>query len=207
MPTTFSFNTGIPDANNNPSADQPLMKINNASTYSILQVDHVTFGSAPALPAASSDGQHLQVTFNGKHVPAAQTDPLSVLYTDSGTASTNSDLRFTNQSGTFPVSALRAFAYVAGATGTVLGSQSFNVATITRVSAGKFTVALTANAVSGTNFIVMVNHALPNTAPVGTTITNSGYTITGAGTFELNFINALSAFFDPVTFTFQVLQV
>jgi hypothetical protein len=54
----FPFNTGIPAANNNPSADQPIMQLNNVSSYGILDVDHVTYGIVNA-------GTHKSVTFEG----------------------------------------------------------------------------------------------------------------------------------------------
>jgi hypothetical protein len=54
----FPFNMGIPAANNNPSADQPIMQQNNVSSYGILGVDHVTYGIVNA-------GTHTSVTFEG----------------------------------------------------------------------------------------------------------------------------------------------
>lgn len=195
---TFSFNNAIPATNNDPSADQPDMLTNNISTDQIIAVDHISFNTA-------GGGQHKQVTFNNKNAAGAQTDPQSTLYTASGTASTKADMRFRNENGIFPASALRAFAY-ADNSGAVLGSQSFNVATITRVSAGKFTVALTANAVTGSNFLVFVSVQIGN-ASIGVGGVYNGYTITGAGTFQLNFLNISFAYADPATFTFQVIQV
>lgn len=61
--STFSYNTGVPAANNNPSIDQSDMLINTASTNSILAVDHVSFNAA-------GGGRHNQVTFNGNNVPS-----------------------------------------------------------------------------------------------------------------------------------------
>lgn len=40
----FNYNRNIPDAPNNPSADQPLMKINTNSTDDLIDVDHFSFG-------------------------------------------------------------------------------------------------------------------------------------------------------------------
>lgn len=157
--TTFSFNTGIPAANNNPSADQPIMQTNNASTKSILAVDHVTFGTAPAT-VGSSDGQHLQVTFNGKNAAGAQVDPLSALYTGSGTASTNADLFFRNASGIFRPNMIKAagvFTTVA-VTGAVALDMGVNISSISYNSGTQaVTVNLTAGAVNGTTVIVFIN--------------------------------------------------
>lgn len=44
--TTYSFDDSIPDAANNPSQDQPLMKINNQSTAALIDVDHYGFNVA-----------------------------------------------------------------------------------------------------------------------------------------------------------------
>jgi len=44
--TTYSFDDTIPDAANNPSQDQPLMKINNQSTAALIDVDHFGFNVA-----------------------------------------------------------------------------------------------------------------------------------------------------------------
>lgn len=54
MPT-FNYTTNIPDANNNPSADQPDMKINTNSIDSLLNVDHYSFEES------GFDGTHRQV--------------------------------------------------------------------------------------------------------------------------------------------------
>lgn len=51
---TFTFNSLIPAANNNPSADQPDMLTNNVSTRGIIAVDHFGFDVA-------NGGRHLQV--------------------------------------------------------------------------------------------------------------------------------------------------
>lgn len=40
----FTYNRDIPFETNNPSNDQPKMKINTNSTYDIINVDHYTFG-------------------------------------------------------------------------------------------------------------------------------------------------------------------
>jgi hypothetical protein len=196
--TMFTYNTAVPFATNNPSVDQPQMLINTVSGSGIWDVDHVGFNSTGVIgnPAASG-GQHLQVTFNGNHTPAAQTDPLSVLYTTPGSASAISDMYFRNQNGTFPVNPIRAIGVYPGASvnGPVAALNQFNVATVTRTAVGHYTVVLVSNVVTGTNFGVLVS--------ANTNI--SSYSITGVGTFSFSFQNNLLT--DPSNFTFQVLQI
>lgn len=71
---TFSFNTNIPAAPNDPSVDQPDMLTNNQSTNLLLAVDHISFNTA-------GGGQHKQVTFNGNNVPTPPVTP-PVLFTN-----------------------------------------------------------------------------------------------------------------------------
>jgi hypothetical protein len=61
----FAYTNGIPAASHNPSADQPIMQINNNSINSILGIDHFSFNNA-------NGGWHQQSTYvNG-------TDPTTV---------------------------------------------------------------------------------------------------------------------------------
>jgi len=91
---TFSFFPSIPAPNNFPGDDQPLMQINFASIGGLIAVDHVGFNVV-------NGGQHQQVTINNKNVPSAPTDPVSIIYTDSGSASTISQLLYRNQNAIF----------------------------------------------------------------------------------------------------------
>lgn len=70
---TFTFNTSIPAASNDPSDDQPIMLSNNVATSGIIAVDHVGFNT-------SGGGQHLQVTFNSNNTPSLPASP-PVLFT------------------------------------------------------------------------------------------------------------------------------
>jgi len=63
---TISYTTGIPDANHNPSIDQPNMLINNDNIKQIIGIDHCSFDP----PVGEVSGQHLHVTF-----PIAQSNP------------------------------------------------------------------------------------------------------------------------------------
>lgn len=53
----FSFNAAMPAAQNNPSQDQSRMLINNMSTASLVNIDHIGFNQ-------NNGGQHKAVTFN-----------------------------------------------------------------------------------------------------------------------------------------------
>lgn len=194
---SFTFNNAVPAAANDPSVDQPDMLINNQSTNSILAIDHISFNTA-------GGGQHKQVTFNNKNTPGAQTDPQSVLYTASGTASTVSQMLYANQNGTFQISAVRAWA--AGVNGTLSPPpQSYNVTSITRTSNGHYSVILQTNAVSSNNFAVVVNCSL--SAAAGNPFIFAAYSITGTGTFNIVFGRNDIGFADPSNFSFIVLQI
>ena len=58
--TAYSYNNGVPSANNDPSVDQPNMLINTQSINSLLGIDHVSFNAA-------GGGRHNQVTFAGNN--------------------------------------------------------------------------------------------------------------------------------------------
>lgn len=72
--TTFTYTDDIPNSPNNPSNDQPIMKVNTNSVSGLIAVDHVGFN-------ASGGGQHEQVTFNSNNVPSVPTSP-PVLFTN-----------------------------------------------------------------------------------------------------------------------------
>lgn len=61
--TNFQYTPTIPDGPNNPSVDQPGMKINAQSINDILAIDHVTFN-------ADNGGTHKQVVFSSNNVPS-----------------------------------------------------------------------------------------------------------------------------------------
>jgi len=64
--TLFQFDATVPATNDNPSADQPDMLVNNQSTLGILGTDHITFN-------LNNGGQHKAITFNqdASYVPVA----------------------------------------------------------------------------------------------------------------------------------------
>lgn len=198
---SFTFNTGVPATANNPSVDQPDMLTNNVSADGILAVDHISFNTA-------GGGQHKQVTFNNKNAPVAQTDPQSVLYTGSGTASSMSQLLYRNQNGIFEISAIRAWGLATPAG--ISASQSVNIASVARTGgfpAGNFTVTMTANAVSSSSYAVLVSAW--DSAANGALLIS--WAILSATQFIVKFrgLQSLPAqdFTDPLAFSFQVLQI
>lgn len=202
--TMFTYNAGVPFATNNPSNDQPQMLINTVSINGIWNIDHVGFNSTGVIgnPQASG-GQHLQVTFNGKNVPiVGPTDPLSVLYTKSGTASSISEMLYRNQNGIFQVSPIKAWGYIGGSTLVPNGGQAVNVGPITHPSTGIYAISLTTNSVSGVNFGVLVS------ADSGTPSLAGKYHVTGPAAFQLQFFDTTTnTLTDPNNFSFIVLQI
>jgi hypothetical protein len=193
---TFTFNTGVPAANNDPSVDQPDMLQNNVSNADIWDVDHIGFN-------ASNGGTHEKITFISTVSPSAPTGLGSVIYSSAGVADTsNAQLKFQNVDTTFVVTCLRAWAFC-GTSG-IINSQSMNVTSVTRVSAGIYDVVLSANTVLTNSFGILVS----STALSSSTSVSTAYSITGVGTFTLNFrAPATGTLQDPTSFTFQVLQV
>ncbi len=199
MPFVTYINA-IPATNNNPSVDQPDMATNTDAVDTIIAVDHISFND-------NQGGLHQQVTFNNKNTQGAQTDPQSVLYTRSGTASTVADMAYRNQNGVFLPNLIRAAA-ICDSAGNVVGGQSYNISSVVRNSTGQFTVTTTSNSTNGTSFMVLVSQNMA-AAPTNVSI-ESGYAILGANSFQLNFrlstlVNISPT--DPANFSFIVLQV
>lgn len=166
--TVFTFNAGIPAANNNPSVDQPDMLSNNVATNGILAVDHVTFNTTGTIGPGASGGQHLKVTFNSLANPAAPVDPISIGYTNNsatmaqvtGSATTIAQEFFRNQNGVFPVSSIRAFGSFVGITdvapAAVTPTNSFNVSSILKATGVKYEVTLISGSTDGNNVVAIV---------------------------------------------------
>jgi hypothetical protein len=75
--TSIPYNLGIPNAPDNPSTDQPNMKLNNDNIATYVAVDHVGFNAG----SGATSGHHLQVTFDSNNVPSVPTSP-PVLFTN-----------------------------------------------------------------------------------------------------------------------------
>lgn len=154
---SFTFDDTIPAANNNPSDDQPVMLQNNVSEAAIWEVDHVGFNAA-------NGGTHKQVAFYSQNVPGAPAGANdSVLYTNTGTQSALSDLKFVNQTNSNnvvyninPIKAYGSFSTVAvdGAVTPIINS---NITSITSSALGNtYTIALNVDAVTGTDIALFI---------------------------------------------------
>lgn len=154
--TTFNYYPTIPNPPDNPSFDVTLMQTNSGSINSIIGVDHLTFKQAQGGGPGVSDGQHKQVTFANKNVPGGTpTDPLSILYTNNGSASTNAELFFINNSATLLVSAVKAFGvFTTSLSPVTTFGNSFGCASISG-SGATYNITLNANIVTGNNVIVI----------------------------------------------------
>lgn len=178
----YTFNDSIPASNNNPSDDQPLMLTNNQNLPALLSVDHVSFNE-------NNGGTHKQITFIGKNTPAAQTDPSSVQYTGSGTASTVADLFFVNQNGTFKVNPLRSFGVfqTVNVNGAVSLVQSQNVTSVTSSTNGRvYTIAIPVNIITGTNVMILLNLANDGTKTWSFTANTLTVSIDNSSTGSVN---------------------
>lgn len=94
----ITYNLDIPLATNNPSVDQPNMKINTNAIDTILAVDHISFNT-------TNGGQHEQVTLPNTHVSdPSPTGVGSEIYTKTllGVA----QLFFANSAGTSQLTGL-----------------------------------------------------------------------------------------------------
>ena len=199
---SFTFSTTVPAAPNNPSVDQPDMLQNNVATNGIVAVDHITFNTL-------GGGQHKQVTFNSKNVPAAQTDPQSTLYTNNITvatatntisASTKANMFFRNQDAIYPASMIRAFGAF-DAAGTALNTWNMSA---TRLGAGQYNITLASGAVTGVNFSVQVSSSSTNTQ----TFIDHVYNINAmTGIILVQFGIRGVSFNDPNQFSVLVLQL
>lgn len=134
---TFPVNIGIPAANNAPADDQPIMQLNIQNLVNTIAVDHLS-------PNVAGSGKHKQVQFLTAAVaPGAQIDPASVIYPASlaGQASPVVEAYYSNASGIFPMSAIKAFAVFKTRTGNgvVAVINGFNINQVNRIPPGTFT--------------------------------------------------------------------
>lgn len=181
---SFPIDTTIPATPNYPGNDQPGMRTNFVNISGFLSVDHVT-------PGATGNGFHKFVTLNNVAAPGAQTDPISILYTLKGTVSTVSEATYKNQSGVFPVSAIRAFAnftQVGGNNAPQTINQSYNVSSIIRVGVtSSITATLTAGTTVGNTPIVLLTGS--NNSTFNYSFNAGVLTITpSSGTAIINFV-------------------
>lgn len=171
----FAYNRDIPDAPNNPSDDQPNMKTNTNSTDDIIDVDHYSFETTG--PVLNIDGFHKQCTFAEKNVPGAQTDPTSVLYTNSGTASTVAEAFYRNQNAILPVSAVKAFGVLTVSAAPIAGLDNGFNATASG-SGVTYIVVLATGVVTGNNVVVIFSASAPSLLGTAYTFTNPNLVFT-----------------------------
>lgn len=197
---SFSFNDGVPAAPDNPSVDQPIMLQNNVSNQGIWAVDHIGFNAA-------NGGQHQWTQFpitSSFPTPPTPTGMSSVAFPGAGVANPAAAQYFyQNSQVTTQLSCVRAWALCS--TGGIIATQSVNVMSVTRTGTGNYSVVLTANAVTSSNFAVLVSGTVTSNLSIGVI---AGYAITGIGTFQINFakLNG-TATTDPTNFSFAVLQL
>lgn len=194
----FTFNSGIPGPNDLPSESQPLILQNFSSDSGIWAVDHIGFNTA-------NGGTHEQITFVDYASVGAPSGHASFVYPAAGVADNSKpQVYFKSQNGTFPLSAVRAWA-VCDTTGAILSSQSSNISSIVSNGGGAYTVSLTANAVKSSVFGISV------TATTGSPANNICFgngQPTGTGTFTLQFYSvSTQALRNPPGFTFVVYQL
>ena len=153
--TNVTYNLGIPDADNNPSVDQPNMKVNNDAVNTLFSVEHYGFNN-------NLGGQHKKIIFPENNTSVAQTDPASEIVTATGTDTTKSELYFRNANATFPLSGIKAagaFTVVSGAKGVDL--TNYNVASVAK-SGANFLVTLDTT-VTISNIVMVLLTASTNT--------------------------------------------
>jgi hypothetical protein len=155
---SFTFNTSIPAAANNPSVDQPDMLTNNQSTDSILAVDHISFNTA-------NGGNHLQVHmpfFRSPSVVNGTATEGSVVWGAAGTANAaraqcffKNDSNINNQ-----LNAVKAWGYSSGSVASpgnsIINSQQINRVSVVRTSTGNYTVTMTSGTMSTADYAVLV---------------------------------------------------
>lgn len=179
--TNYAYNDTIPAANNNPSADQPLMLQNFQSIEGLIGTDHVTFST-------NNGGQHLQVNYTNISTQSAPTDPQSVSYTANDSASHPNNY-FKNSQGTFQLSCVKAFG-VFGTTLTTGGISllnSLNVASAS-YSASVYSITLASNVVSGNNIVVLITTSSRN-LEITYSFSNPILNISISGNALGNFVN------------------
>lgn len=165
---SFTYTTGIPATNNDPSVDQPDLLINTNSVNSLLDVDHVSFN-------AQNGGTHKQVRYSSKNTPGAQTDPQSTAFTANGTADPTVPQHFwKNSQGTYPMSALKAFTVITPSNVAHTQGNNYNIASLAG-SGTTATITLNANTVFGNDVVVVATQ--PENADLRWTFVNPTLTL------------------------------
>lgn len=199
MPWTPS----IPEPTHAPADDVLNMQQNNDQIQTSFSVDH------NPLASVTNDGFHKQVHISSAIAQGAQTDPASVIFSQAGVASPFVNLWYKNQNAAFFLNAIKAWAFCP-AVGGITASQSFNVTSVTRNSAGQYTVIMPANTVASVNYSVLIttsncNSGTTSDSCFGTLATD--IFIPTATQFVIRTFRQGLTVADPVSFSFVVIQI
>jgi hypothetical protein len=182
---TITYTPGIPNRPNNPSVDQPNMKVNNDANLTIWAVDHVTFNQ----PSGTPGGTHNHVTFTSSQttpgLSAGQTQiypqsfgsPTTYLETyTSATPSSGSQINgycpfvksmaiFTTSAGPYPA-----------ALSTLANSINVNIASISQTASNTIVITFTTQ-LPYNSYFTFIDFNSGNTAVLGTTKTTTTLTL------------------------------
>lgn len=177
----FTYIQDVPNAPNNPSSDQPNMKINTNSNHDIWEVDHIGFGVA-------NGGTHEQLSFYqnvagslGTAVALIYPATRPATYTNSTGSGNSSFYMFSQDSSTYPLpmSCIKAGGTFSAGTGSRTFSSQFNcngTPTGTAISGGyQYEIALQSGVTTGSNVIVQLS-VQKNSIPSSIDITSWSYT-------------------------------
>ena len=96
---TFNYNRDIPNAPNNPSNDQPLMKTNTNSIEDLIAVDHIKFNLA-------NGGYHNDIHFQTQGADPITVPTIGQLYTKNVTVNSITDTQLFFRTGLGGISQL-----------------------------------------------------------------------------------------------------
>ncbi len=171
---SFTFNDGIPAANNNPSFDQPEMLQNNISNALIWNVDHIGFNDA-----SNEGGSHVQNTYYHFSAPSNPVGtPASVAYPAGGVGdATHAQYYFRNSLTSFIINAVKAWgSFIVTSSGNTL-LDNFNCASLSTDLAGTTsTITMNVGTTGSNNYTIL---------PFITGNQSISYSITGTNTFNI----------------------
>jgi hypothetical protein len=197
---SFPYTVGVPNPPNDPSEDVSAMQTNTNSINSWADIDHIGFNNALG-------GQHLKVTLPANATVVTPSGLGSVISSTPGLANAAaSELIYTLPSIVYPLSAIKAFGTFPGnGSGTVVPSNSYNVASINTVAANwTSTITLPTGAVTGTSYLVISSSSFGTTGQDQIII---NYNIVSATQFQLRTVNvAVNAVVPVTSISFIVLQ-
>lgn len=201
----FPFNTGVPNAPNNPSVDQPDMQTNNVSTAGLVAVDHIGFG-------VNNGGYHNVAHWNDQlTIDPAKIPGVGQSYTR--TVAGDQQLIYQSGNGVInqitPAIPLRAYANFNGSSvngGCTVNSQ-FNVTSVSRTALGVYQIVFT-TAMPSVNYVIDINGfltAAPLNAIVVGGVFSGGFVV---NSLNIKFVlipgNLINPATDPTTACFKI---